>query len=145
MARTSTYLNFMGKTEEAFQFYRSVFRTEFDGPIMYMRDVPGDPSAPTLSDHEQGMVMHVSLPITGDHRMMGTDALESRGHTLTFGNNVSINLEPDTRAETERLFAALSEGATDIMPLQDMFWGDLFGSLTDRYGVMWMFNGPAKD
>ncbi len=145
MGRTSTYLNFPGSTEEAFLFYRSVFGTEFDEPITYMRDVPADPDQPPLSEQEAGMVMHVSLPITGAHRLMGTDALESRGHKLTFGDNISINLEPDTRAETERLFAALSDGATDIIPLQPMFWGDLFGMLTDRYGIRWMFNGPLQD
>ena len=141
MARVSTYLNFMGKTEEAFAFYRAVFGTEFDGPIMYMRDVP---DAPPLSEREQGMVMHVSLPITGGHRLMGTDALESLGHRLVFGNNISLNLEPDTRAETERLFNALADGGTVEMPLQEMFWGDYFGSLTDQYGVRWMFNCTSK-
>jgi len=140
MARVSTYLNFMGKTEEAFNFYRSVFGTEFDGPVNYMREVPPDPNSPPLPENEKGMVMHVALPTLGDHVLMGTDALESMQHKLTFGNNISINLEPDSRAEADRLFAALSEGGTADMPLQDMFWGDYFGSLTDKYGVQWMIN-----
>ena len=59
-------------------------------------------------------------------------------------NNVSINLEPDTRAETERLFNALSAGAKVGMPLADMFWGAYFGHLIDRYGVQWMFNCTEK-
>lgn len=144
MARTSTYLNFMGNTEEAFNFYKSAFGTEFDGPIMYMRDVPADPSQPALSEKEQGMVMHASLPILGGHRLMGTDFLESMGHQLKLGNNISLNLEPDTRAETNRLFAALAEGGKVEMPLGEMFWGDYFGSVTDRFGVHWMFNCTSK-
>lgn len=144
MARTSTYLNFMGKTAEAFAFYRTVFGTEYDAPIMHMRDIPANPSQPPLSEHEQGLVMHVALPITGGHRLMGTDMLESMGHQLKVGNQVSINLEPDTLAETERLFQALSEGAHEVMPLTKMFWGDTFGSLTDKYGMRWMFNGPSE-
>ena len=108
MARTSTYLNFMGKTEEAFLFYKSAFQTEFTSPINRMGDVPAGSGMPTLSEAEKRMVMHVELPITGGHVLMGTDALESMGHSLTFGNNISINLEPDTRAETERLFKALA-------------------------------------
>jgi PhnB protein len=84
--------------------------------------------------------MHVELPILGGHMLMGTDALESMGHKLTFGNNVSINLEPDTRVETERLFQALAAGGNVTMPLMDMFWGAYFGTLVDKYGVQWMFN-----
>jgi len=140
MARTSTYLNFMGNTEEAFTFYASVFKTQFSGPIQRMRDVPAGPGMPPLSDAEKNMVMHVELPILGGHVLMGTDALESMGHALTFGTNVSINLEPDTRAESERLFQALAAGGKVTMDLQYMFWGAYFGTLTDKFGVQWMLN-----
>ena len=143
MARTSTYLNFMGKTEEAFRFYASVFGTELS-PINRMSDVPPGPGMPALSDAEKNAVMHVMLPILGGHVLMGTDMLESMGHKLILGNNVSINLEPDTRAETERLFERLAEGGNVDMPLQDMFWGDYFGALTDKFGVRWMFNCGEK-
>jgi PhnB protein len=144
MARTSTYLNFMGKTEEAFSFYASVFGTEPLAPIARMGDVPAGPGMPALSEKEKSYVMHIALPILGGHVLMGTDALESMGHSLTFGDNVSLNLEPDTRKETERLFARLSEGGKVEMPLQDMFWGAYFGHLTDRFGVKWMFNCAEK-
>jgi PhnB protein len=140
MARTSTYLNFMGKTEEAFLFYRSAFGTELAAPLTRMGDVPAGPGMPVLSEAEKKMVMHVELPIVGGHALMGTDALESMGQTLTFGNNVSINLEPDTRRETERLFKALGVGGTVTMDLADMFWGAYFGTLVDKFGVQWMFN-----
>ncbi len=76
---------------------------------------------------------------------MGTDAPESMGFTLTMGNNVYISLHPDTRTETEELFAKLSEGGRVEMPLQDMFWGDYFGSCIDRFGVCWMFNCEYKN
>ncbi|CAN5863422.1 MAG: VOC family protein [Actinobacteria bacterium] len=140
MAGVSTYLNFMGKTEEAFNFYKSVFRTEFSGPINYMRDVPPDPNSPPLPENEKGLVMHVALPTLGGHQLMGTDALESMSHELTFGNNISINLEPDSREEADRLFAALSDGGEVTMAMEDMFWGDYFGTVTDKYGVQWMVN-----
>jgi PhnB protein len=140
MARTSTYLNFPGKTEEAFTFYKSVFKTEFAAPIARMGDVPAGPGMPALSEAEKKMVMHVELPIVGGHALMGTDALESMGQSLTFGNNFSINLEPDTRAETERLFKALGAGGKVTMELQDMFWGAYFGTVVDKFGVQWMFN-----
>jgi PhnB protein len=143
MAKTSTYLNFPGNTEEAFQHYRKVFQTELLGPIHRMGDVPAGPGMPELSAKEKNMVMHIALPILGGHVLMATDALESMGK-LVFGTNFSINLEPDTRKETERLFAALSEGGKVGMPLQDMFWGSYFGTLTDKFGVQWMFNCAEK-
>jgi len=139
----STYLNFMGNTEEAFTFYKDVFGTEFSSAIMRMTDGPAEEGAPDLTDAEQRMVMHVELPILAGHVLMGTDMIESMGHKLEIGNNVTINLEPDTREETERLFTRLSERGSDIAPLADMFWGSYWGCCLDRYGVRWMFNGPA--
>lgn len=140
MARTSTYLNFSGKTEEAFNFYKKAFQSELSGPIHRMGAIPPSPGMPTLSDAEKNLVMHIELPITGGHMLMGTDTLESMGHKLELGNNVSINLEPDTRAEADRLFAALSEDGKVQMPMTEMFWGAYFGSFTDKYGVRWMVN-----
>ncbi len=141
MASVSTYLNFLGNTAEAFEFYRSVFGTEYVEPgIMRIGDAPAPPGMPEMSETDKAMVMHVALPITGGHVLMGTDALESMGHTLTFGNAVSLSVEPDTRAEADRLFAALSEGGTDVNPMQDMFWGAYWGNCCDRFGIRWMFN-----
>jgi PhnB protein len=75
---------------------------------------------------------------------MGTDAPESMGFRVHSGNNVYINLEPDTRAETKRLFDALSAGGKVEQELQDMFWGDYYGSCNDKFGVKWMFNCAEK-
>ena len=144
MARVSTYLNFPRNTDEAFAFYKTVFRTEYACPISRFKDGPPCPNQPPPSETDANLVMHVALPILGGHVLMGTDAPESMGFKLNQGNNVYINLEPDTRAETDRLFAALSEGGAVEMPLQDMFWGAYFGSLTDRFGVLWMFNCANK-
>lgn len=140
MAKVSVYLNFMGKTAEAFNFYKSVFNTEFEAPIMYMKDVPAPEGVPTLSEKELNSVMHVSLPILGGVRIMGTDMLESMGHKLVIGNNTTINLEPDTREETVRLFSLLTDCGSGIAPLEDQFWGALWGCCLDKYGIRWMFN-----
>jgi PhnB protein len=144
MARVSTYLNFSRNTEEAFAFYKTVFRSEYTCPIARFKDCPPCPDQPPPSEADANLVMHVALPILGGHVIMGTDAPESMGFKLNPGNNVYINLEPDTRAETDRLFAALAEGGAVEMPLQDMFWGAYFGSLTDRFGIRWMFNCTGK-
>ena len=137
-------MNFAGNTEEAFNFYKSVFGTEFVGEIDRMGDVPPQEGQPELSAEDKMLVMNVQLPILAGHLLMGTDATESMGFKLNVGNNVYINLEPDTRAETEKLFNALSEGGNVEMELQVMFWGDYFGSLADKYGVNWMFNCDEK-
>jgi PhnB protein len=145
MATVSTYLNFERDTEAAFNFYKSIFGGEFFGEgIMRMGDVPPQDGMPPLSDEDQNLVMHVELKILGGHSMMGTDAPESMGFKLNKGNNMHINLQPDTREETNRLFEALSDGGQVTMELQDMFWGDYFGSCIDKYGVHWMFNCGEK-
>lgn len=143
MARVSTYLNFPRSTEAAFMFYKTVFGTEFSTPINRFGDMPCQPGQP-MNEADQNLVMHVALPILGEHVLMGTDAPESMGFTVRFGNSMYINLEPDTRAETTRLFNVLAEGGKVEMPLAEMFWGDYFGSLVDQFGVNWMFNCTSK-
>ncbi len=140
MARTNTYLNFVRSTEEAFNFYKSVFGTEFIGPIARMGDAPAQEGQPAMSDDDKQLVMNVQLPILGGHLLMGSDAPESMGFQLNQGNNVYIALDPDTRAEADTLFAALSVGGKVDQPMQEMFWGDYFGSLVDRFGVQWLIN-----
>ena len=144
MATTSTYLNFTRETEAAFNFYKTVFGTEFTGPIMRMGDAPSGEGQPPMSDEDKNLVMHVSLPITGGHLLMGTDAPESMGFTLNQGNNVYISLGPDTRAEADRLFKALSEGGNVEMDIGEQFWGDYFGSLVDKFGIRWMVATQSK-
>lgn len=144
MARVSTYINCPRSTEEAFLFYKSVFGTEFIGPIKRFKDIPPSPDFPPLAEGDANLVMHVELPILGGHVLMGTDAPESMGFIVTPGNNININLEPDTRGETNRLFTALSEGGKVEVPLQEMFWGGYFGSLVDRFNIRWMFNCCSK-
>ncbi len=144
MARTNTYLNFKNNTEEAFNFYRSVFGGEFGPQVARFGDIPPQPGMPPMAEADKKLIMHIELPITGGHTLMGTDAPESMGFKLNKGNNVHISLEPDTRAETERLFKALSAGGVVTMALQDMFWGAYYGSCTDKFGIQWMVNFPDK-
>lgn len=98
-----------------------------------------------MSEADKNLIMHIALPILGGHVLMGTDAPESMGFKMQTGNNMYINLEPDTRTETKRLFDALSAGGKVEMNLQEMFWGGFFGSCTDKYGIQWMFNCESKE
>ena len=145
MATVSIYLNFERSTEEAFNFYSKVFNSEFEGSgIMRFTDVPMGEDMPPLPEEDKNLVMHVSLPILGGYTLMGSDAPESMGFKVTQGNNVYVMLQPDTREETRSLFKVLSEGGTIEQELQDMFWGDYYGSCKDRFGVQWMFNCTEK-
>jgi PhnB protein len=144
MSRVSTYLNFPRCTEEAFLFYKTIFGGEFIGPIFRFAEIPASDGMLTLSEEDKNLIMHIALSLPGGHVLMGTDAPESMGFKVNFGNNMYINLEPDTREETRRLYDALSEGGNIEMKLQDMFWGDYYGSCTDKYGVQWMFNCSEK-
>lgn len=144
-ARVTTYLNFPGKTEEAFNFYKKIFKTEFSGKgIQRFGDIPAEAGHPPVSDNIKNMILHVELPIVGGHVLMATDAPSEMGFTLTQGNNMHICVEPETRKETKRLFDALSEGGVITMPLEDMFFGAYFGECTDKYGINWMFNFIQK-
>ena len=144
MSRTNIYLNFPRNTEEVFNYYKSIFGGEFEGEINRFSDIPPQPNAPQLSDEDKNLVMHVALPLFGGVLLMGTDAPESMGFNVKMGNNIYISLEPDTREEADRLFAALSAGGKVEMPMQEMFWGAYFGSCTDKYGVQWMMNLNTK-
>lgn len=145
MASVSTYLNFPRITEQAFNFYKTVFGGEFFGNgIMRFGDIPASPDQPAMAEEDKNLVMHVELRILGCHALMGTDAPESMGFKVNFGNNTFINLQPDTKAETKQLFDKLSVEGTVTMELQDMFWGDYFGTCIDQFGVQWMFNCNEK-
>lgn len=136
MARVSTYLNFSRSTEKAFIFYESVFGGEFEGSINRLSEVPPKDGQPPIKEKDKNLVMHVALNILDNHVLRGTDTPE----LIDQNNNVSICLEPDTKAETNRLFKVLSRGGKVTMPLQKMFLGDYFGSCTDKFGIQWTFD-----
>jgi PhnB protein len=139
MASVSIYLNSAGNAEEAFNAYKRIFMTEFSAPLTRMGDMPTQPGMPALSETDKTKVMHVALPILGGVQIMATDVLESMGHKLVEGNNVTICLNPDTKEEADRLYAGLSEGGTDGVAPHEEFWG-YWGTCKDKFGIRWMFN-----
>ncbi len=134
------YLNFDGKAEEAFNFYKSIFGGEFS-TIMKMTDAPGSDQ---LTEEEQNRIMHISLPITSQITLMASDIMPSAGQKLNLGNQTYIMLNPENKEEADRLFNGLSKGGNVEMPMEEQFWGDYFGSFTDKYGIMWMINCFGK-
>lgn len=144
MSKVSTYLNFVSETEEAFNFYKVVFKTDFEGGIMRYGDIPASPDMPAMPESVKSLVMHCMMPIMDGHYLMGSDAPVEMGFQVHKGNNSYIMLQPDTREETKQLFDALAVGGIVEQELQDMFWDDYYGSLKDKFGVQWMFNCSAK-
>jgi PhnB protein len=142
MSSVATYLNFQGNTEEAFNFYKSAFGTELNGPILRFGDMPSPPGAPVLTDEQKNMILHIELPIVNGHMLMATDMIESFGHVLRIGNNTTINLMLDTKEEADRLYALMSQDSTEFAPMADMPFGSYWGTALDRFGVRWMFNAP---
>lgn len=133
--KLNPYLNFDGNAEEAFKFYQSVFGGELF--IQKMGEAPGTENLP---ENEKNLAMHVSIPIGDGQFLMASDCLKSAGHELNVGNNNYISVTPDSREEADRIFNGLSVDGKIEMPLEDMFWGDYFGSFEDKFGVRWMIN-----
>jgi len=136
MISINPYLNFLGNTEEAMNFYRSVFGGEFSA-FQRFNTVPGHEKMP---EAEQKKIMYASLPMGKDDVLMATDALESMGQTLTIGNNFYININSESVEETDRLFKALSAGGKIEMPLNKTFWGAYCGMCSDKFGMQWIIN-----
>jgi PhnB protein len=135
MKAANVYLNFAGNAEEAFNFYREVLGGEFAGGVIRFRQFPG--MADDLPPADRQKVAHVALSF-GNSLLMGSDTLESLGHTLTPGNNYFISLDVDSAGEAEKIFSALSEGGSIAMPLDRTEWAEKYGICTDRFGIQWM-------
>jgi PhnB protein len=140
MATLNPYLNFKGNTEEAFNFYKSVFGGEFK-ELQRFKDTP---EADRVPENEKDKLMHISLPIGPGNILMAIDALESMGHKLTVGNNFYLSLSADSESEADKLFNGLSSGGKATMPLQKTFWGSYFGMVTDKFGINWMVSYDYK-
>lgn len=137
MLTINPYLNFLGNTEEAFLFYKSVFGGEFS-TLQRFSDIPG--AADHLPEADKHKLMHVALPIGEACVLMGTDALESAGHKVTMGNNISLSINAESEAHADKLYAALSQNGVAEMPMEKTFWGAYFGMCDDQFGLKWMIN-----
>jgi PhnB protein len=139
MATINPYLNFNGKTEEAFNLYRKIFGGEF----VTLQRIKDTPMAKDFPANEQNKVMHVALPI-GKNILMASDILESMGHKLTNGNNYSISVNATSKEEAHSIFNQLAEGGNITMPMKVEFWGALFGMVNDKFGIQWMVSFDEK-
>lgn len=137
MTKLNPYLNFGGNTEEAFNFYKSVFGGEFTSVVRF-KDMPV--AGVQIPKKDENRIMHIGLPIGQDNVLMGTDTLESLGQRLVQGNNIHISVHPESKDKADKIFTALSTGGKIEMPIANQVWGDYYGSLADKFGVHWMVN-----
>ncbi len=135
MVSINTYLNFNGNCEEAFNFYKSVFGGEFT----YMGRFGEMPESEEykVPEVDKNKIMHVGLSI-GSSILMGSDTGAEWAPSFVQGNNFSISINANNKQEVNKLFNALAKGGKITMPLNDTFWGDYFGMLTDGFGINWM-------
>jgi PhnB protein len=141
MVAVNPYLNFMGKTEEAFNFYRSVFGGEF----LFLQRFKDTPHGEQLPVADREKIMHIALPIGKGTILMATDMLESMGQKLVAGNNFSLAIQPESEKEADDIFKRLSAGGNVQMPLEKAFWGAYFGMLTDKFDIQWMVNYEKRE
>lgn len=140
MATVNAYLTFNGNCEEAFNFYKSVFGGEFPY-IGKFKDMPqNDPNCPPMSEADANRIMHVSLPISKETVLMGSDTGGEWASQFSKGNNISISINTESTDEADRLFNGLSQGGQVTMPMNKTFWGAYFGMFTDKFGINWMVN-----
>jgi PhnB protein len=134
MATINPYLNFKGNTEEAFNFYKSVFGGEFSSVVRFKEM----PAAGPIPPQDSNKLMHIALPIGKGNTLMGTDVLESAGQTLTEGDNFSLSITADSKADADKLFGGISSGGKVEVPMSDAPWGSYFGMSKDKFGIRWM-------
>jgi len=139
MTTINIYLTFNGNCRAAFEFYRSVLGGEFDY-IGTFGEMPSEEGQPEISEADKEKIMHVSLPISRETRLMGSDTSTSHGPAVIQGNNFSVSINVDSQEEADRLFNGLSEGGEVTMPMEKTFWAAYFGMFTDKYGINWMVN-----
>jgi len=136
------YLNFNGNCMEAFEFYKSVFGGEFSYIGRY-KDMPTEDGKP-MPDELKDLIMHIGLPMGNGTVLCGSDVSEAFGQKAVIGGNIDLMIELPSKEEVDQLWVKLAEGATVTMPLEIAFWGDYFGSLTDKFGTKWMLISSAK-
>jgi PhnB protein len=122
------YLFFPGNAAEAMEFYRGVF----GGTLTITRRGDVDPAAP---GEDKDLVINALLD-TGDFHMRGSDREDASSPQTRVALSVIGSDEPRLR----KVYDDLSAGGTQDAPLEKQFWGDIFGALTDKFGISWQVN-----
>jgi PhnB protein len=137
MATVNIYLTFNGNCLEAFNFYKSVFGGEYPY-VGKFSDMPPQEGMKPLSAEDGDKIMHISLPVSKETTLMGSDTAGEWAAGFIMGNNFSISVNTESKEEADNIFGGLSAGGVATMPMNQTFWGSYFGMLTDKFGISWM-------
>jgi PhnB protein len=137
MATVNPYVNFNGTCEAAFTFYKSVFGGEFPF-VGKFKDMPPQEGSAPLSETDGEKIMHISLPISKETILMGSDCLDGFGGPVIAGTNFTISITAGSKEEADKIFNGLSAGGKVNMPMANTFWGSYFGMFVDKFGIPWM-------
>jgi PhnB protein len=132
MLGVKPYIAFRGNCEEAINFYKEKLGAE----ILHISRYGESPMAGKGPDEK---IMHCSIKI-GDSVIMACDNVFEDRSPTTVGNNITLALGTNDIEQADNLFFNLSESANILMPMQETFWAQRFGMLTDKFGINWMFN-----
>ena len=125
------YIFFQGNCQEAMEFYKSVFGGELT--MQTVGEAPAEVQA--MPGMKPTDVMHASLK-GGAVNLMASDS----GKASAKAAKVELSLGGTDETEMRKIFDALAQDGQVRMPLAKQFWGDIFGSVSDKYGVDWMMN-----
>jgi PhnB protein len=140
MATVNIYLTFNGNCEEAFLFYKSIFGGEFSYFGRFKEMPKEEENCQPMDEADGDKIMHVTLPISKETCLMGSDTGGEWASHFKLGNNFSVSINADSKEEADKLFNALSSGGQVTMPMDQTFWGAYFGMFTDKFGINWMVN-----
>jgi len=128
----SVFFSYDGNCREAVEFYAQVFGQEVQNLMTYAEAPPA--SGYTMPDEDKERIMYASVPICGcDVMFMDMPS----GEPLVRGNQITASIDSKDMEEIRRLFHALAEGGEVGMELQKTFWSDLYGMVTDQFGITW--------
>jgi PhnB protein len=145
MTKINPYLTFLGNCEEAFTFYKSIFGGEFTY-VGRFSEMPENPEY-KMPEKDKNKIMHISLPISKETILMGSDTGGEWAAKTVVGNNITISITAESQADADRFFKSLSDGGKASMPMSKTFWGDYFGMCQDKFEINWMisFNENAPN
>ena len=124
------YISFQGNCAEAIKFYTDAL----GGEVLFVQTYGESPMKGMAQDDQ---IMHCTIKI-GDSHIMACD--NPQGQPAATGSNISLAMSSKDVATTESAFEKMAEGGTVTMPIQETFWAERFGMLTDKFGINWMFN-----
>lgn len=132
MATISPYINFAGKTQEALEFYKSIF-----GGEAHVQLAKDGPNAGNTPPEKMDGVFHAEYNAGAGFQLLASDMMSDTMHP---DGDISLAVTCDSAEQLQEWFDKLADGGNVVWPVRDSEWGSLYGQVVDRYGIQWMLN-----